>query len=84
MFSIGNWIGGILTGIASDKLGTRALLICPMLFISALLMFVVNFFLGSSPVPYYFLMFLIGIFLGGPYNIISAASAIDLAKQPAL
>jgi hypothetical protein len=51
-----------------------------MLFISALLMFVVNFFLGSSPAPYYFLMFLIGIFLGGPYNIISAASAIDLAK----
>lgn len=47
-------------------------------------MLVVKFFLHSEALPYYFVIFLIGFFLGGPYNIISAATAIDLAKQPAL
>jgi sugar phosphate permease len=47
-------------------------------------MFVVNFFLGLDALPYYFVIFFVGFFLGGPYNIISAAVSIDLAKQPAL
>jgi len=28
---------------------------------------------------YYFMIFFIGVFLGGPYNIISSAVAIDLS-----
>jgi hypothetical protein len=35
---------------------------------------------GQSPVYYYFAIFFIGVFLGGPYNIISAAISIELAK----
>ena len=57
---------------------------CPMLILAAICMFIINFFLGSEPTPYYFMIFIVGFLLGGPYNIISSAVAIDLAKQPAL
>ena len=57
---------------------------CPMLLVSAMLMYIVDWQLAGDPLPYYFLITLIGIFLGGPYNIISATSAIDLSQQPEL
>lgn len=79
MFDVGTWIGGSLTGYVSDKLGKRAIIMCPMLMISAFLMFAISLLKGD-PVPYYLIITLIGVFLGGPYNIISATSAIDLSK----
>ena len=36
--------------------------------------------INESAVYYYFAIFFIGVFLGGPYNILSAAISIDLAK----
>ena len=69
-----------MTGVITDKLGKRAIIMSPMLIISAFLMFVVDWFLEKNPLPYYFVITLIGFFLGGPYNIISATSAIDLSK----
>lgn len=47
-------------------------------------MFVIYFFLGPNPLPYYFVVFGIGIFLGGPYNIIAVACSMDIAKQDCL
>lgn len=79
MFDVGTWVGGSLTGFVSDKLGKRAILMCPMLLVSAGLMFLISTLKGD-PIPYYFIITLIGVFLGGPYNIISATSAIDLSK----
>jgi len=34
--------------------------------------------------PYYFLIGLIGLFLGGAYNLIGSAVAVDLSKQDEL
>jgi sugar phosphate permease len=34
--------------------------------------------------PYYIILFLIGFFLGGPYNVICSASAVDIAQSPVL
>ena len=79
MYDIGNWIGGVFTGRVSDKVGRKAIFMVPMLFISLICMLIVRLFLNTAPLPYYFVIFGIGVFLGGPYNIISAAVSIDLA-----
>lgn len=79
MFPIGSWIGGVLAGIISDKIGGRAIVMCPMLLISAILMFIVAN-LGNSPIPYYPMIIIVGMFLGGPYNLVAAACSMDLAK----
>lgn len=84
MNDIGTFAGGILAGIFSDRVGKRAIFISPMLLISALFMISVKLFLNTAPGPYFFVMFMIGFFLGGPYNLISSCIAIDLAKQPIL
>ena len=56
----------------------------PMLLLSTGFMFIVKFLLKNDGLPYYFVIFGVGLFLGGPYNIISSATVIDLSKNPAL
>lgn len=80
MFDYGTFFGGILTGYITDKMGKRALFMIPELIISTALMLIVKLCLTVQNVAYYFVIFLIGFFFGGPYNIISAAIAIDLSK----
>eukprot|EP00825_Cyclidium_porcatum_P030309 TRINITY_DN3213_c0_g6_i1.p1 TRINITY_DN3213_c0_g6~~TRINITY_DN3213_c0_g6_i1.p1 ORF type:complete len:492 (-),score=37.74 TRINITY_DN3213_c0_g6_i1:328-1803(-) len=83
-FDYGSYIGSILTGYITDRLGKRCIYMVPALWVAAVLSFVVYWSLATDPLPYYFVIFFIGIFLGGPYQIISAACCIDLAKQPVL
>lgn len=52
----------------------------PMLLLSTGFMFIVKFLLKNDGLPYYFVIFGVGLFLGGPYNIISSATVIDLSK----
>lgn len=80
MNDIGNFLGGILTGYLSDKNGKRSLYLFPQLIVAACFMALVKFALSDNPLPYFFVIFAIGFFLGGPYNILSAAISIDLAK----
>lgn len=80
MNDIGNFIGGIITGYLSDKNGKRSFFLFPQLIVAAIFMAVVKFTLSDQPLPYFFVIFAIGFFLGGPYNILSAAISIDLAK----
>jgi len=80
MFSYGTFLGGIITGFISDHFNKRTVILSPFLLSASFLMLVVFIFLAESPVPYYFVIFFIGILLGGPYNIISSSCAIDLAK----
>lgn len=85
MNDIGNFFGGVITGYLSDKNGKRSLFLFPQLIVATFFMAIVKFVLPESePLYYFFVIFAIGFFLGGPYNILSAAIAIDLAKQPAL
>ena len=76
---IGTFIGGIFTGHISDNSGKRSIYIFPQLVISAFLMAFVKLLLSEEPAPYYFFVFAIGLFLGGPANILSSVIAIDLA-----
>lgn len=80
---MGTFLGGMFAGIITDRIRGRAILLCPMLLISGFLMLCV-YLITPEAMSYYFLMFFIGVMLGGPYNMICTTIAIDLAKQPEL
>jgi sugar phosphate permease len=84
MYDYGTFLGGIVIGQLGDKYGMRAMFMCPCLLIAAGLMLLVKYTLGSAVLGYYFVMFGIGVFQGGPYNMISGAIAIELSNTPAL
>lgn len=71
-------------GHLGDIYKLRALFLSPLLFLGSIVMFAVSQALNEYSLPYYFLMFLIGIFTGGPYNVIGSAIAVDLGQQPML
>ena len=43
-------------------------------------MFIVYYFLEDEAYAYYIMILLIGVFLGGVYNLIGSAIVVDLAK----
>lgn len=81
MVDIGSFVGGLIVGSLGDKYGYRALFLSPCLFFSAVVMFIVSFSLTDIAWMYYVAMFIIGLFSGGPYNIIGSAITIDLGEQ---
>lgn len=84
MVDIGALFGGMLVGHLGDIYKFRALFLSPLLLLGSIVMFVVSQALNEYSLPYYFLMFLIGFFTGGPYNVIGSAIAVDLGQQPNL
>lgn len=81
MLQFGTLLGGILTGSISDKIGKRAIVMSPMIFIAALMMYIAKAYLSSDTIfLYYTVIFLIGICLGGPYTICCSAVSIDLSE----
>ncbi len=62
MFDYGAFIGGMLIGFIGDRIGKRAVLICPSLVIAALLMIAVKVAGTESAIFYYFVIFGIGLF----------------------
>ena len=70
MIDVGTFIGGVILGHLGDRMGKRSLLLPPFIFFSCIMMLVTTLFLKSNPVPYFLVVLLIGISLGGPYNII--------------
>ena len=81
MVDTGSFIGGLLIGYLGDKLKLRALFLSPLLFLSSIVMFCSAYFLSNIAWQYYLAMFLVGITIGGPYNIIGAVITIDLGRQ---
>lgn len=56
----------------------------PCMFISTILMAIVAFVLKGNSLPYYFLIFFIGLTFGGCYNVCGTVVSVDLASQPEL
>lgn len=81
MVDTGSFIGGLVIGYLGDKLKLRALLLSPLLLFSSIVMFSSAYFLTNIAWQYYLAMFLVGITIGGPYNIIGAVITIDLGRQ---
>lgn len=78
MVDVGTFVGGMMVGYLGDKYSYRALFLSPFLFVSAGVMFVVSFALTNVAWQYYTAMLLIGVMIGGPYNIIGTAITIDI------
>jgi len=69
--------------LLSDKIGKRAVVIMPMLFLAALLMLAFKILGGINGIIFYYIfIFGIGVCSIGPYNIIGSAIQVDLAEQP--
>jgi sugar phosphate permease len=88
MLDLGTFIGAILIGYLGDRLKKRSLFLAPFIFFSSIMMLIATLFLSNNPLPYFLVIFLIGMGLGGPYNIIGTnflnlgtIIAIDLASQ---
>jgi MFS transporter, OPA family, solute carrier family 37 (glycerol-3-phosphate transporter), member 1/2 len=81
MFDIGAVIGGLFAGFLADKFNKKALFLSPFLFCCAIIMFLISFVLGDDPFPYYLTIFLAGLFISGPYNIIGTVIAIDIGTS---
>ena len=79
-FDYGTFVGGMIVGHVGDKFQRRAMIINPSLLISILMLFLITL-LKDNAIPYYFIIFFIGIFIGGPYNNISSAMVLFLAED---
>ena len=80
MNEIGTFAGGVLLGYLVDKFQKRATIINLFIVGSFFDMIILYNMPPGYPGPYYILIFLGGIFLGGPYNMIGGTVAIDLAE----
>jgi MFS family permease len=80
MVDTGSFIGGLVIGHLGDRYQFRAIFLSPLLFVSSIVMFCSAFFLTDVAWEYYVSMFLVGITIGGPYNIIGTVITIDLGR----
>lgn len=82
LFEFGQIIGAFLLGYFCDKLNKRAALIMPVLLSNVIVFIIVANLGGKEDLGgYYFCLFLIGILLGGPANLISAMMSQDIAQS---
>lgn len=81
MFDVGAVVGALIAGFVSDRFNVKALLLSPFLFCCAIVMFIISFALGDDPWPYYITLFMAGLFISGPYNIIGTVIAIDIGTS---
>ena len=81
MFDVGAVVGALIVGFISDKYDIKGLLLSPFLLGCGVVMFIISFALGDAVVPYYITLFLAGLFISGPYNIIGTVIAIDIGSS---
>ncbi|MCB0745662.1 MAG: MFS transporter, partial [Ignavibacteriae bacterium] len=83
LFEFGQIVGGFLLGYLCDKLNKRASLITPALLLNVILFIIISSFGAKEDLPgYYITLFIIGILLGGPANLIAAMKSHDISNNP--
>mmetsp|Transcript_5873 Transcript_5873/g.747 ORF Transcript_5873/g.747 Transcript_5873/m.747 type:complete len:154 (+) Transcript_5873:181-642(+) len=81
LFEIGGILGGIFSGIVSDKIGSRTLVIMPMLVISIPLLILFKFGAYASNYLTYVSVPICGFLIIGANSLISTTVAADLAEN---
>lgn len=84
LYSVGMMPGGIIVGIVSDAFGGRRAVVIGT-FMCCLLVFLAifaNYSETLTVVPLLVMLFIMGILVGGPNNIITSAVAADLSEHP--
>jgi len=78
-YDVGAILGSGVTGWASDRVGSRVLVLVPNLTLAIPLFFCLR--LGESVWPYFVMVPLLGWTVGGSANVITSAAAADLARH---
>lgn len=83
-FDVGGIIGGILAGVLRDQTGMPASICNTMLILSVPLMYVYNMFGDVTIGLNIFLLIVVGLFVNGPYGLITTAVSADLGTHESL
>lgn len=84
LFDVGGIIGGIFAGFVSDKTKCSGITVVFMLILAAPMLFIYRFFANSSLQTNIFLMIATGLFVNGPYALITTAVSANLGTHPCL
>ncbi|XP_073142742.1 putative glycerol-3-phosphate transporter 1 [Henckelia pumila] len=84
MFDVGGVIGGILAGHISDRLGARAITAASFMYCAIPVLFLYRNYGHVSLAVNIVLMFITGLFVNGPYALITTAVSADLGTHSSL
>uniref|UniRef100_A0A7N0VI47 Major facilitator superfamily (MFS) profile domain-containing protein n=1 Tax=Kalanchoe fedtschenkoi TaxID=63787 RepID=A0A7N0VI47_KALFE len=84
LFDVGGIVGGILAGYVSDKLRARAITAATFMYASIPCMLLYNTYGSLSKPMNIGLMMLAGLFVNGPYALITTAVSADLGTHSSL
>ncbi|KNA09748.1 hypothetical protein SOVF_150790 [Spinacia oleracea] len=84
LFDVGGIVGGIVAGYLSDKLNARALTAATFMYLAIPSMLLYRFYGGESMTMNIVLMMIVGLFVNGPYALITTAVSADLGTHSSL
>ncbi|XP_073274415.1 putative glycerol-3-phosphate transporter 1 [Primulina huaijiensis] len=84
LFDVGGVVGGILAGHISDRLGARAITAASFMYCAIPVLFLYRNYGHVSLVVNIVLMFITGLFVNGPYALITTAVSADLGTHSSL
>lgn len=84
LFDVGGVIGGILAGHISDRLHARAITAASFMYCAIPALFFYRSYGSTSLTINILLMFIAGVFVNGPYALITTAVSADLGTHSSL
>ncbi|XP_057978774.1 putative glycerol-3-phosphate transporter 4 [Malania oleifera] len=84
LFDVGGIVGGILAGYVSDKLNARAITAASFMYAAIPSMLLYNTYGNISKNVNIVLMMIVGLFVNGPYALITTAVSADLGTHKSL
>lgn len=84
VFDIGGIIGAILAGVFSDMTSMPASTCVGMLFVSAPLLFIYETYGNLAWISNVGLLFVVGLFVNGPYALITTSVSAELGQHKSL
>ncbi|XP_020085071.1 putative glycerol-3-phosphate transporter 1 [Ananas comosus] len=84
LFDVGGVVGGILAGHISDRLDARAMTAAGFMYCAIPALFFYRIYGGISLYWNIALMFIAGVFVNGPYSLITTAVSADLGTHSSL
>ncbi|XP_010275469.1 PREDICTED: putative glycerol-3-phosphate transporter 4 [Nelumbo nucifera] len=84
LFDVGGIVGGILAGYISDRLNARAITAASFMYAAIPSMLLYRFYGSNSKSMNFILMMIAGLFVNGPYALITTAVSADLGTHSSL